>query len=506
MALVGIDVGTSGCKVVAFTEGGEIIASGYEEYPFLTPRSGWLELDPDKIWEAVLNSLKKVAAQTGDTIDAIAVNSHGETLIPLGRDGQVLYRAIANFDTRSERYVDFWKERLDPFQIFQITGMPLHGMYTVNKILWLRDEKPDIFEKVDKFCCVEDFVLHRLTGEEPVIDYSLAARTMMLDVVHKKWSDEILHLASLDKDKLPRLSPSGEEVGHLRPSLAQELGLSSIVMVATGGHDQPCGVLGCGVRKEGEAMYGMGTSDCVALNLGEKPRLTQEMMENGFCCYPHVVKDSYLTLSYIASGGSVLRWFRDTFGGEEKEIAKKEGKDPYQVLIDTIPSHPSSLFLLPHLAGSGTPYLDGYSRGTLLGLTFEASKGEIVRTILESLTYEMKINLDLWEEFGIPLYNLRAVGGGARSTRWLQIRADILQKPLFPLFTEEAVALGSAMLGGKARGIFSNLDEAIAAMVRFGKEVSPSPDKKEAYQLRYKIYQKIYGAVREINEEISKLL
>jgi len=506
LALVGIDVGTSGCKVVAFTEGGEIIASGYEEYPFLTPRSGWLELDPDKIWEAVLNSLKKVAAQTGDTIDAIAVNSHGETLIPLGRDGQVLYRAIANFDTRSERYVDFWKERLDPFQIFQITGMPLHGMYTVNKILWLRDEKPDIFEKVDKFCCVEDFVLHRLTGEEPVIDYSLAARTMMLDVVHKKWSDEILHLASLDKDKLPRLSPSGEEVGHLRPSLAQELGLSSIVMVATGGHDQPCGVLGCGVRKEGEAMYGMGTSDCVALNLGEKPRLTQEMMENGFCCYPHVVKDSYLTLSYIASGGSVLRWFRDTFGGEEKEIAKKEGKDPYQVLIDTIPSHPSSLFLLPHLAGSGTPYLDGYSRGTLLGLTFEASKGEIVRTILESLTYEMKINLDLWEEFGIPLYNLRAVGGGARSTRWLQIRADILQKPLFPLFTEEAVALGSAMLGGKARGIFSNLDEAIAAMVRFGKEVSPSPDKKEAYQLRYKIYQKIYGAVREINEEISKLL
>ncbi|HXL01533.1 MAG TPA: FGGY-family carbohydrate kinase [Candidatus Atribacteria bacterium] len=503
---MGIDVGTSGCKVVAFTEGGEIIASGYEEYPFLTPRSGWLELDPDKIWEAVLNSLKKVAAQTGDTIDAIAVNSHGETLIPLGRDGQVLYRAIANFDTRSERYVDFWKERLDPFQIFQITGMPLHGMYTVNKILWLRDEKPDIFEKVDKFCCVEDFVLHRLTGEEPVIDYSLAARTMMLDVVHKKWSDEILHLASLDKDKLPRLSPSGEEVGHLRPSLAQELGLSSIVMVATGGHDQPCGVLGCGVRKEGEAMYGMGTSDCVALNLGEKPRLTQEMMENGFCCYPHVVKDSYLTLSYIASGGSVLRWFRDTFGGEEKEIAKKEGKDPYQVLIDTIPSHPSSLFLLPHLAGSGTPYLDGYSRGTLLGLTFEASKGEIVRTILESLTYEMKINLDLWEEFGIPLYNLRAVGGGARSTRWLQIRADILQKPLFPLFTEEAVALGSAMLGGKARGIFSNLDEAIAAMVRFGKEVSPSPDKKEAYQLRYKIYQKIYGAVREINEEISKLL
>ena len=506
MALVGIDVGTSGCKVVAFTEGGEILASGYEEYPFLTPRPGWLELDPEKIWEAVINSLAKVVEQTEDAIDAIAVSSHGETLIPLGKDGQVLYGAIANFDTRAEGYVDFWREHLNPFQIFQITGMPLHGMYTVNKILWLKDQRPDIFEKVDKFCCVEDFVLHRLTGEEPVIDYSLAARTMMLDVVQKEWSDDILRLASLDKDRLPRLLPSGEEVGHLRSSLAQDLGLSSSVVVATGGHDQPCGVLGCGVRKEGEAMYGMGTSDCVALNLGRKPLLTQEMMKNGFCCYPHVVENSYLTLSYIASGGSVLRWLRDTFGGEEKEIAKREGKDPYQVLIDTIPSHPASLFLLPHLAGSGTPYLDGYSRGALLGLTLGASKGEVVRAILESITYEMKINLDLWEEFGIPLYDLRAVGGGARSTCWLQIRADILQKPLLPLFTEEAVALGSAMLGGKARGIFSNLDEAVAAMVKFGKETSPSPDKKEAYQIRYQIYRKIYGAVREIHEEISKLL
>lgn len=503
---MGIDVGTSGCKVVAFTEDGEILASGYEEYPFLTPRPGWLELDPEKIWGAVINSLKKAVNKIGDTIDAIGVNSHGETLIPLGSDGRALYQAIANFDTRAEGYVDFWRERLNPLQIFQITGMPLHGMYTVNKILWLKDERPDIFEKVDKFCCVEDFILHRLTGEEPTIDYSLAARTMMLDVVHKKWSDEILRLASLDKNKLPHLLPSGEAVGHLRSSLAQELGLASSVVVATGGHDQPCGVLGCGVRKEGEAMYGMGTSDCVALNLGEKPLLTREMMENGFCCYPHVVENSYLTLSYIASGGSVLRWFRDTFGGEEKEIAKREGKDPYQVLIDTIPSHPASLFLLPHLAGSGTPYLDGYSRGAFLGLTLGANKGEVVRAILESLTYEMKINLDLWEEFGIPLYNLRAVGGGARSTRWLQIRADILQKPLFPLFTEEAVALGSAMLGGKARGVFSNLDEAVEAMVRFGKEISPSSDEKEAYQLRYKIYQKIYGAVKEINEEISKSL
>ncbi|MCX7667782.1 MAG: FGGY family carbohydrate kinase, partial [Atribacterota bacterium] len=259
MVLLGIDVGTSGCKGVAFREDGALLGVAQREYPFVTPQSGWLEIDPEKIWEAVSHVVQEIAVRLEKHVDVIAVTSHGETLVPLDGDGEPLCNAIANFDTRAQGYVDFWKTKIDTFELFQITGMPLHGMYTVNKILWLREHFPEVFEKTWKFSCVEDFVISRLTQEEPVIDYSLASRTMMFDVRKKEWSDRILTLAGIEKERLPRLASSGEVVGVLGSSLRREWGLPAIP-VATGGHDQPCGVLGCGVRKRGEAMYGVGTS------------------------------------------------------------------------------------------------------------------------------------------------------------------------------------------------------------------------------------------------------
>ncbi|MEN3185072.1 MAG: FGGY-family carbohydrate kinase [Atribacterota bacterium] len=504
MILLGIDVGTSGCKGVAFQEDGALLGVVQREYPFITPQSGWLEIDPKKIWEAVSLVIQEITVQLKKRIDVIAVTSHGETLVPLGKNGKPLGNAIANFDTRAQGYVDFWKARIDPFELFQITGMPLHGMYTVNKILWLREHWPEIFEETWKFSCVEDFVIACLTQDEPVIDYSLASRTMMFDVRKKEWSDKILALAGVEKERLPRLEPSGKIVGVLSASLRREWGLPEIP-IATGGHDQPCGVLGCGIRKRGEAMYGIGTSECVALNLGSSPSLTREMMENSFCCYPHVAEGNYITLAYVASGGSVLRWFRDQFGYEETLRAKQESRDVYDVLLEDLPEQPTSLFVLPHFAGSGTPYLDERSRGAMLGLTLGTRKKEVVRAILESLTYEMKLNLDLFEQFGIPVRALRVIGGGSRSRQWLQIKADILQKPLMVLETGEAVALGTAMLAGKARGIFSTLDEAGEAMVRVGEEFVPS-HLVSLYTRRYAVYREIYKKIRELNLEISKLV
>lgn len=504
MVLLGIDVGTSGCKGVAFREDGALLGVAQQEYPFIIPQSGWLEIDPERIWEAVALVVQEIAARLERRIDVIAVTSHGETLVPLGENGTPLCNAIANFDTRAQGYVDFWRAKIDPFELFRITGMPLHGMYTVNKILWLREHLPEVFEKTRRFSCVEDFVIARLTQDEPVIDYSLASRTMMFDVQKREWSDKVLNLAGVEKERLPRLAPSGEVVGVLGPSLQREWRLPKIP-VATGGHDQPCGVLGCGVRTRGEAMYGIGTSECVALNLGSSPALTREMMENSFCCYPHVVEGNYITLAYIASGGSVLRWFRDQFGYEETLRAKQEGRDVYDVLLEDLPEHPTSLFILPHFAGSGTPYLDEGSRGALLGLTLGTRKKEVVRAILESLTYEMKLNLDLFEQFGIPVKALRVIGGGSRSRQWLQIKADILEKPLMTLVTGEAVALGTAMLAGKARGVFSTLDEAVEAMVRVDEEFMPSR-LVSVYAPRYAVYREIYKKIRELNLAISRLV
>ncbi len=219
MVLLGIDVGTSGCKGVAFREDGTLLGVAQREYPFITLRTGWLEIDPEAIWKAVASVLQEMAARLEKQIGVVAVTSHGETLIPLGRDAQPLYNAIANFDTRAQGYVEFWKVKIYPLECFQITGMPLHGMYTVNKILWLRDHMPAVFEKAWKFSCVEDFVIARLTHGEPVIDYSLASRTMMFDVQKREWSSRVLALAGIDPERLPRLEPSGKVVGVLGQSL-----------------------------------------------------------------------------------------------------------------------------------------------------------------------------------------------------------------------------------------------------------------------------------------------
>lgn len=504
MVLLGIDVGTSGCKGVAFREDGIMLGQAQKEYPFITPRPGWLEIDPERIWEAVSGIFQEMAVQLDNRIDVVAVTSHGETLIPLDSEGKALYNAIANFDTRAHEYVRFWKEKLDPLEIFQITGMPLHGMYTVNKILWIRDHLPSVFEKTWKFSCVEDFVIFRLTQEEPVIDYTLASRTMMFDVQKKEWSAKILSIAGIDEERLSRLAGSGMVVGKLSPHWQKEWGLPEVPIV-TGGHDQPCGVLGCGVRQRGEAMYGIGTSECVALNLGSLPSLTREMMENSFCCYPHVVAGNYITLAYIASGGSLLRWYRDQFGYEEWMRAQRENRDVYDVLLEDLPEKPTSLFFLPHFAGSGTPYLDEHSKGAILGLNLSTQRKEILRAILESLTYEMKLNLDLLEQFGIPVHALRVIGGGSRSRKWLQIKVDILQKPLFTLATGEAVALGTAMLGGKAIGVFSDFYEAIDAMVKEREKFTPSA-LTPLYISRYAIYRKVYQHIKALNWEISELV
>ncbi|MBC7217144.1 MAG: hypothetical protein H5U36_03020 [Candidatus Caldatribacterium sp.] len=500
MALLGIDVGTGGCKVVAFRENGEVLASAFREYPFLTPRPGWLEIGPEQIWQAVCGALREVARETPEPIASLAVTSHGETLVPLGFHGEPLHLAIANFDTRANGYVEFFRERFDPFTLFAITGMPLHGMYTVNKILWLRDHRREVFEKAWKFSCVADFVISRLTGEEPVMDYSLASRTMMFDVRKRTWAEEVLSAVSLERERLPQVLPAGSLVGYLREDLAQDLGIKGKIPVATGGHDQPCGVLGCGVRKRGEAMYGIGTSECVALNIGSEPFLTREMMEHGFCCYPHVGENEYITLAYIASGGSVVRWFRDAIAPDVKEKAE----DPYRALFAKLPPHPVSIFVLPHFAGSGTPYLDEHSRGAIVGLTLAASRWDIFRAILESLTYEMRLNLDLFASFGLPVLDLRAIGGGARSPEWLRIKADILGKPLLLPETEEAVALGTAILAGKASGVFTSTQEGIAAMVRFRGEIRPSPQ-GAVYEEYYRVYRKLYNALWEIHHLVSAL-
>lgn len=501
MSLLGVDVGTTGCKAIAFNLDGEIIAQAYGEYPLIHRRPGWSELDSNLVWQKVADAVRKVAAETkNDPIKAFAVSSQGEAVTPVTEKGEILDTAITTFDSRADEIAEEIGERMSKLQIMRITGMPLSGITTMAKLIWIRRNKPDVYRKTWKFLGFEEFVTFKM-GIRPVEDWSLASRTMMFDIIRKDWSGEMLDMAEVDRDLLPETAPSGTPIGEVPDRIADELGLPRGVVGVTGGHDQPCGALGAGVIRGGLVMDATGTVECFAPAFTE-PVLNERMIEGNFACYPHVVPGLYVTLAFVSSGGVVLRWFRDVFGRREMEEAEKRGISPYDLLMEEMSEDISPVMLLPHFSGSGTPYLDTQSKGAILGLTLATEKGDIIRAIIEGVSFEMKYNLELLQQAGVRIDEFRAIGGGARSERWLQMKADIYEKPVVAMDVSEGVCLGAAILAGVAIGEYPSIEEAVEHIVRPRKTYLPRAELSERYRERFEIYRGIYPAIRDISHRL----
>lgn len=501
MSLLGIDVGTTGCKVIAFREDGAVLAQAYGEYPLTHPQPGWSELDANVVWEHISAGIQKVAAETkSDPIAAISVASQGEAVTPVSADGQVLANAITTFDARTSGICDTLKQEITPLEVMQITGMPISDIHTLAKLIWIQRNQPDLYGQVWKFLGFEDFVYFKL-GVPPVVDYSLAARTMAFDIITKEWSDQMLGLAGIDADLFPDTAPSGTPIGEVSDAVADALGLPRGVVCVTGGHDQPCGALGAGIIRSGEVMDATGTVECIAPAFTE-PVINQEMIDGNFACYPHVVEGLYVTLGFVSSGGVVLRWFRDTFAQAEMAEAAAAGRDVYDLLMATLPDTPSTAMLLPHFTGSGTPHLDLESKGAIVGLTLSTTKGELIKSILEGISYEIKQNLAMLQDAGVVINEVRAIGGGAKSEKWLQLKADMFGKKVIALDISEGVCLGAAILAGTAIGTYDSIETAVAALVTPREVYYPREAIAETYDAKLKAYQKIYQALRELNYEL----
>ena len=497
MSLLGIDIGTTGCKAVAFDEEGRILASAYREYPLYFPRPGWIELDSARVMRAAREVIGEVAAGTAkDPIRALSVAAQGEAVTPVGPKGELLHNGIVTFDARSAPWVEWWEDRISRQQIFEITGMPLHGMYTASKILWWKKERRNVFRKARYFLCYEDLLFHEL-GLKPAIDSSLAARTMLFDVDHGEWSATLLKIAGISPDRLARVYPSGTAIGDLGSKSARALGLRRGVAVVTGGHDQPCGALGAGVVEPNVGLYATGTVECITPALGTRV-VHPQLLENNIACYPHVVTGLYVALTFNFSGGSLLRWYRDVLGTEEKARARETGRDVYDLLIAQASKKPTNLLLLPHFTATGTPHFDTESKGVLAGLRLSTTKGEIIRAILEGITYEMALNVQVLRECGASISAFRATGGGAKSPFWMKLKADLLGKPVSAMRVSEAVCLGAAILAGTAIGVYPNAREAALRISRIEHTYQPNRARSRFYARRFQLYRELYPALREL--------
>jgi xylulokinase len=503
MSVMGLDIGTTGCKAVAFDEAGAILARAYREYPLLHPLPDRSELDVHMLWQRVSEVLREVNGYVpGDPVVAMAISCQGEAVVPVGHDGQPLDNVVVTFDGRTLEQYRWWQKAVAPQAIFEITGMPLHPMYSLNKIMWFKSQRPALFKQAWKFLCVEDYMIHRL-GLAPAIDYSLAARTMAFDVRRKQWSGQMLSWAGVDEDLLAGAVPSGACVGDVDPKVAAELGFRQKVMVVAGGHDQPCGALGAGIISPGIAMNAIGTSDVVCPAFAQ-PILSEQMRKANYSCYPHTYPDTYVTIAFNLTGGLLLRWYRDTLCQTEIATAQQRGQDPYDIIIDQASADPADVLILPHFVGSGTPTMDPLSRGAILGLSLSTTKAELTRAVLDCTSYEMCLNLETMASLGILIDELRAVGGGSKSARWLQLKADVFGKPVVSLQVSEAACLGAAILAGTAAGVFSSIDAAVKASVRVAERFTPNPFQHALYEERFKRFCSIYPLLQEFNHGLAQ--
>jgi xylulokinase len=501
MHLIGLDIGTTGCKAALFTDAGDLLTTASREYAVDIPQPTWAEQDAEHVWTLAQATLGQVVADTGiRKVTAIGLSVQGEAIIPVDADGHALRPAMLGMDTRTEMQNATLREQFGAQWLFEHTGMPVHTINTLPKLVWLKEHESDMWASAVRFLLYEDFIINKLTGQ-PAISRCLASRTQLYNLRADRWSAPVLDWLALDPARLAPVHPSGTAVGPMRRELSQRLGFVTTPLIVTGGHDQACGALGVGLVKPGLAMVSTGTAEVVEVVLGE-PTLNQTLYEGNISVYAHVVPGLFLAMTLNHSGGLLLRWFRDTLCETELKQARDTGVEAYDLILQAASAEPTSLLVLPHFAGGGTPTFDTRSKGAILGLTFGTTKAELAKAILEGLTFELRVNLDLLKSSGVAVEELRAIGGGARSGLWVQLKADITSIPVVVPRITEAACWGAALLAGAGAGIFTDLIEAATTSVRWEKRVHPDPDRQRAFEARYDLYRRIYPALAPISHRM----
>lgn len=503
MSLLGIDVGTTGCKAAVFSVDGQLLASAYEEYDIQRPQPGWAELDPMLVWEKVKKIIRQVGSRIkADPIQALAVSSLGEALVPVNANRQPLAPSLLNFDSRGEAYLGSLEKVLSNEHLYRINGNTLGNQYGLTKLKWIKEHQPDLYQQADKFLHWSGFIACML-GAEAAVDYSLANRTLLFDLNHQQWSAELLEIAGLEVEKLPRPVPSGTVIGQVSSQIADELGLPRGVAIAAGAHDQCANAVGCGVIEEGQAAFGMGTYICIT------PVFTQRrdpviMTEHGINTEHHAAPGKYVCFIYN-QGGALVKWFRDTYAAAERSRALESGEDIYASLFAEIPDGPGSIMVLPHFTQTGPPAFIADSCGVIAGLRLETTRGEILKGIVESTAFYLKECIETLPPTGIAIHSYRAVGGGSKSDAWIQVCADIFGCPFERPNITEAGALGAAMMAGVGSGLFSSFEDGAKAMVRIERNFEPDGKRQQQYADRFAIYKKLAPAMSDYLRELAGL-
>jgi xylulokinase len=504
--LIGLDLGTTALKCAAYEEDGTLVASATREYSLLTPAPNVVEVHPSTYWSeftAAMHDLLGASGIDASRVAALGISAQGETLIPVLADGEPARNAIVWLDGRATAESDELAERFVARQFYEVTGQPaMLPTWPAAKILWLAHHEQRTFEQVARFLLIEDYFLWRLTGEY-VSEGSLLTSTCYWDFRTKRWWPEMLDALGIDESRLPAIVEPGTAVGTLVPDVARELGLPASTTACTGALDQACGAIGVGTVGPGRFSENTGAAVALCATL-DAPRLdpAQRMP-----CHYHGVPDTYMFHTFT-SGGVVLRWFRDRFAEAERSVAASAGIDAYDLLAQeagTIAAGAEGLVVIPHLQGAMAPESNANARGAFVGLNLRHGKAHVARAILESIAFVVRRNVEVLEDLGVVVPEIRALGGGARSPLWKQIEADVTQRPVLTTRQPDAATLGAAILAGVGLGRYASAQEAAERMVQIDATYEPRPGLTALYDESYAIYQQTYESLCPVFDSLAEV-
>jgi len=499
------DIGTTGDKATLFKSDGRIIARSFSSYPTFYPHIGWAEQDPNDYWIAFCNATKEILEKSKvEPIEIAVVSFSGQMMaaLPVDKQGNALRNSIIWADLRSEKEAKGILEKVGDDFVYLKTGHRLSPSYSASKIIWIKKNEPEIYNSTFKFIHAKDFIVSRLTGKI-ISDYSDASGMNLLDIKALKWSDDLVEIADIDKNKLPDLVESTTVVGKINSDASISCGLLEGTRVVIGGGDGPCATAGAGVYREGEAYIYLGTSTWIGLAT-KRPIIDEKKRTFTFC---HFKKGLYMPAGTMQAGGGSYQWLKNIICGLENDLAKKTDVDVYDILnlkAEKVPCGSDGLIYLPYLMGERSPLWNPYARGCFIGLSMMHKKEHLIRAVLEGVAYNMKLITLAFKEQGIKTPILRIIGGGAKSRLWRSIFSDILETKVLKLnVIEEATSLGAAVAGGVGVGIFSSLEDA-KGIVKIDEEVTPNCDNFDIYRYNFKIFEKSYRKLIDIFDMIAK--
>ncbi|MCX7038653.1 MAG: FGGY family carbohydrate kinase [Spirochaetes bacterium] len=490
MSLMGLDVGTTGCKAVIFDLSGRILASHYKAYPMRFPGPGQCELDTEEVCRAVHEVISHSAreVQARDPVEAVGISTLGDSVTLVDEAGKPLSGTVLGAaDRRAAAQAKWLDRRIGRDALFSVTGTPLHAFCAVPKIMWFREHRPEIFKRAAKFCGLQEIV-HRYLGLNPAMDFSLAGRTMLLDIRSREPAVGVFAEAGIEPDRFFPMVQATRIAGHMKEPKASEYGLSEGVAVVVGGFDQSCCALGAGVIQEGMAALSVGTLEAITPVFREM-RLEPPLLEGNHGCIPGLIEGYYSSLAYVTTSGAVIDWYHTNFDATNATLGR---------LFDSVPEGPSGVFVMPYFAGSGTPWLDIKQLGSAFGLSLETGKAQLFKGILEGIAYEVKLNIDSFQRACIPVKALRAIGGGSRSDTWMQLKADILGIPIERTLITEAGCLGAAFLAGLGTQRYTRPEE-IADIVSVDRVFEPRLEMSNSYEHSYARYLRIRDRIENLD-------